>query len=418
TIRSQNPRVIFTEELILINHKIKLAIFLSLMFSSFLANALCSVVGTGINRAPVTYLGPIDPIAIYGLQFQPKGTPLSLSYISGTQLSISNGLNPETVLFRCNAADANQIFEGYYLFRADNAHLASAQIVNGITYWAIWVVGAVSPRTPVSGVDYEFFLGNGINVGNAFGNEPNWTKRMAYEVDPTNSNFIIIKGKHFSGFTNSQIRSGIAVTASNFNPVIPQQLKGFIFFRGPGVNNTMVSNGGNGEPHTIGSFFRVGLRGVSTTAINSCNVERNDANVSLGTHSQNALPSSPVNFSVTVKCDSGSTGIQYGLAPGMENISKNVTDVLLLDPNMGSTAKGVAIEILNSAQSKIPLLNLPATGGVISSVNNWQSLPIPASGGPTSSVDVNLSARIVPYGNEPIAPGVVRSKVTFMLNKN
>nr|WP_282551990.1 hypothetical protein [Providencia rustigianii] len=184
----------------MINHKIKLAIFLSLMFSSFLANALCSVVGTGINRAPVTYLGPIDPIAIYGLQFQPKGTPLSLSYMSGTQLSISNGLNPETVLFRCNAADANQIFEGYYLFRADNAHLASAQIVNGITYWAIWVVGAVSPRTPVSGVDYEFFLGNGINVGNAFGNEPNWTKKNGIWGWPNEFQLYYNKRKTFFWF--------------------------------------------------------------------------------------------------------------------------------------------------------------------------------------------------------------------------
>lgn len=388
------------------------------MSSSFLANAQCSVVGSGIEHNNIVFIGPTEPMSIYGLQFQPKGTQLSLNYMSGAQMSVANGLNPETVLFRCNAADANQIYESYYVYRADNAHLNPAQIINGITYWAIWVVGSAPTRIPVSGVDYEFFLGNGINIGTAFANQPNWTKRMAYEVDPTNSGFIIIKGKHFSGVTNSQVRSGVAVTASDFNPVIPPYVKGYVFLRGPGVNSDMAWNEGNSVPHAFGSYFRIGIRGVSTTVINSCYVERNDANVSLGSHSQNALPSPPVNFSVTVKCDSGSTGIQYGLAPGMENVSKNVTDVLLLDPNMGSTAKGVAIEILNSTKSKISLLNLPATGGVISSVNNWQSLPIPASGGPTSSVNVNLSARIVPYGNESITPGVVRSKVTFMLNKN
>lgn len=398
----------------IINNTIKLTIYATLLLSSFLANATCSIV-TQIPGLPAVQVGALNPITISGLQFQPSGTTLSLDYISGAQMSELHGINPETVLFRCAAADASQIFEGFYMFRAFSENLTPAQTINGSPYWPMWI--ASGTNAPISGVNYEFFLGNGINASTAFGNQPNWSKRIDYDIDPNNSNFILIKGKHFSGVTNHQVRSNIAVTASGFNPEIPSAVRAFVFFRGPGINDTMASNGGNGTPNTNGSFYRIGLHGVSTSTINSCGLERNDSNVALGTHSSNALPSSPVNFSVTVKCTTGATGVYYGFAPGIENISNNVTDVLLLDPNLGATAKGVAIEISDSNNGKIPLLNI-ASGGVISSSNNWKPLSIPSSGGPTSSLDVNFSARIVQYGSEPVTPGIVRSKATFMLNQH
>ncbi|HGF6561722.1 fimbrial protein [Providencia sp. PROV188] len=397
----------------LINEKVKLIMCASLMFTSFLANAICSIV-TPLNTGGFIQIGTSNPITISGLQFQPAGTQLSQDYISGAQMAEVYGITAETVIFRCALSDASQIFEGYYVFRAYDEHLTPAQTIGGIPYWAMWITGA--NNTPISGVNFEFFLGNGVSAGTAFNNQPNRTKRIGYDIDPKNSNYILIKGKHFSGVTNRQVRSNVAVTASGFNPVIPPYVRGFVYFKGPGINEQIAGNLGFGAPEVF-SFFTVGLRGTSTTAVNSCYIEKNDTNVQLGSHSANALPSTPVNFSVTVKCDAGSTGIYYGFAPGIENISKNVTDVLLLDSNMGSTAKGVAIEILNSNNTKIPLLNLAATGGVISNTNNWQSLSIPSSGA-ASSVNVAFSARIVRYGSEAVVPGIVRSKATFMLNKH
>ncbi|WBA56464.1 fimbrial protein [Providencia sp. 21OH12SH02B-Prov] len=400
-----------------INRKYKVALLSSLMSTPFVANAICTM-ETYIRPNPAIHVGTSDPVSIYGLQFQPAGTTLATSYISAAQMAATHGLSPEQVLFRCAAADATRIFEGYYMFRAYYSNLTPAQNINGIPYWLISVVYANNTYTATSGVDYEFFLGNGISATTAFPNQPNWSKRIGYDVDPANPNFILVKAKHFSGVTNHQIRSKVPITANGFDATIPNESRAFVFFKGPGINDTMVSNGGNGAPHTPGSFFNIGQNAASTTAVNSCTVERNTSNVNLGSHAGNSLPSTPVNFSVTVKCDTGAANIRYGFAPGMENINQNITDVLLLDPNIGSTAKGVAIEILDANTNRVPLLSLSANGGQISNNNNWKPLPIPPSGTSTSTVDVNFSARIVKHGSEEITPGIVRSKATFMLNQN
>lgn len=190
------------------------------MVPALAANAACTVV-KAIVPEPAIQVGATNPIVISGLRFQPAGTSLATNYVSAAQMAAQKGLSPDDVLFRCAAADASQIYEGTYMFRAYSSNLTPAQTINGIPYWPSWVVYTNNVYTPV-----------------------------------------------------------------------------------------------------------------------------------------------------------------------------------------------------DSNNNKIPLLNLASNGGVISNNNNWKALQVPSSGGATSTININFSARIVPYGSEMITPDTVRTQATFMLNKN
>ncbi|WP_454210129.1 fimbrial protein [Providencia sp. Marseille-Q8014] len=380
--------------------RIFLLIGITLLFFTGLANAACVRMNGGISGGPIILGSKVD-LYIYGLEFQPAGTQLYIESFSNANMASLMGKTLETIVFQCDITDADNIFEMYYLPSGaiDNGNYLF--IANGIKYWAV--------RAPE--LSFQMFLGMNKSVDNQYDNRVS-RRKIGYEVDPVNSNKINIKMKHFSGVTLEQARSTAAANSNSYTSIAGFD-RGAIGFSGPGIN---AAQGNAGFP-SAGSYLPIRMRPVGARVVSTCGLSAVQSTVNLGRHSAADIPSIPVPFSFTLKCQRGAR-ISYGFAPEEENRVKNETNYLLLDPNLGSTATGIAIEILTSSGVRNNLLNLGVVGGQIPATNNWTRVPIPTTGAATHEVQLNFLARFVPYGGVPITPGRANSKMTIMLNAN
>ncbi|EOE0522684.1 TPA: fimbrial protein [Providencia stuartii] len=372
-----------------------------ILFFAGTANSTCIIQNGGIPGTQVSIGSKVD-VSIYGLQFQPAGTRIAFDSITSTQMASLMGAPPDRVVFKCDIADASSIFEIYYLPKTyifDNA--APAFTYDNIKYWG----------TNIQGMAFELFLGMNRDASYQFDNVVN-AKPMAYDIDPDNPQKINIKLKHFSGLSIEQVRSQQNVSGNSLGTVGVVN-RGVVGFKGPGINNTINNNY---EPAGY-TFFKIRQRPVGGRQVTTCGLKSSTSTVYLGSHSSNDIPSTPTPFSFTLECQKGAK-ISYGFAPGEENRAMNEVDYLLLDPNLGSTAKGVAIEILNSSGQRNKLLRLGAIDSPIPTANNWTSVSVPTTGAATHELLLNFTARYVRYGNEPIKPGKANSKMTITLNTN
>ncbi|MEQ4693501.1 MULTISPECIES: fimbrial protein [Providencia] len=375
--------------------KLNIKVILStIIVFPILAEAACITTNGGLPGNTIR-VGSKTDISIYKIEYQPEGTRLALDYISPADISAQTGIPVERVLFQCDLADKDSIYEMYYMPPGGLDNGTPFATLNGIRYW----------KTNMRGLMFNFFIGNGVDKDTQFNNSSQ-RKKIGYDVDPNNSQRIQIKLKHFSGISNEQVRSNETVTANAYLPAIGLANRGVIGFSGPGIN-TGATMGGN--------YLNIAQRIVNGRVINSCGIQQITSTVNLGSHSVNSLPSAPVNFNVTLECQRGATRVRYGFVPSEANRASNEQNYLLLDPSMGSTAKGVAIQISTAGGTAVRLLNLGAAGGGIPVTNNWTNVPVQTGTG-TQVISLDFNAKYVRYPTEPIAPGRANSKAIFMID--
>lgn len=374
-----------------------------LIFISELSYAACTQVNyfSGLVRG-----GAKTDVNIYDIKYQPEGTILGYDFVSPQEMSSQLGIPIDKILFRCDLADKDKIYQLYYLpigYGGDNYNPFGT--VDGIDYWT----------TNLAGLMFNFFIGNGASSNTQFysnytGNNSNNIRRevIGYDIDPDNNQKIVIKLKHYSGFTTKQVRSNQAIGTSYVGP-IGAAFRGQIIFSGPGINE-------NGTVTNAYAAIPLAMRVIYGRLNNACGISRVTPTVNLGIHSVNSLPSPLTTFSVDIECQRGSTKVKYGFLPSEENRNTNEQDYLLLDPSSGATAKGVAIEIINSSGTRVKVLSLGALGSPIPAGNNW--IPVSVLGGSgLQIINLNFSARYVKYPNiGTITPGNANSKATFLID--
>lgn len=367
-----------------------------IMLMPILAEANCVIApGGGLNGATVR-VGTKTDISIYKIEYQPEGTRLGFEYVSPADISAQLNIPLDRVLFQCDLADKDSIYEMYYMppGTLDNG-TPFATLGSGIRYW----------KTNMTGLMFNFFIGNGASKDTQFNNSA-LRNKIGYDIDPNNSQKIQIKLKHFSGISNEQVRSNQTVTANAYLNAIGVINRGVIGFSGPGINTGSVMGG---------SYLNIAHRVVNGRVINSCGISQITSTVNLGSHSVNDLPSTPTNFNVTLECQRGATKVKYGFVPSEANRATNEQNLLLLDPSMGSTAKGVAIQISTASGTPVKLLNLGPAGGGIPVSNNWTNVPV-MSGTGTQFISLDFNAKYVRYPTEAINPGKANSKAIFMID--
>lgn len=382
-------------------------LFFIFFYFSKLASAACVSQNGGLPSVREIILGSRVDLGVYSLTFQPAGTPLYIESFSNAQMASLLGRTLETTVFQCDIGDENNIFELYYLpLNAANGVDNQNPMYNagGIEYWAV--------QAP--SLSFQIYLGMSKSVSEQYHNTIN-KKPIGYDIDPVNSNKINIKLKHFSGVSLEQARSNNVVTANGYNPPIAGFSRGIIGFSGPNINATPT----NRTFPPAGTYLPIRMRGVGARIIATCGILSAQNTVYLGqvpATSVTSMSMTPIPFSFTLQCGAN-VPIKYGFAPGEENRAANETNYLLLNPSLGSTAKGVAIEILTEAGNRNQLLNLGAIGGSIPAVNSWTTVNT-AGGTQTVNIPLKFFARYVPYGGVPITAGKANSQMTIMLNAN
>lgn len=375
----------------------------ALFFVSGVSSAACVAQNGGLPVREIN-LGSSTNLTVYKLEFQQAGTQLFIESFTNAQIANLLGRTLETTIYQCDLADADKIYEIYNL--PSNAVLVAPGnmypmfMSDNINYWAV----------QAQSLSFQMFIGMGKSVATQFNNKV-IKKPISYEIDSINKNKINIKIKHFSGVTLIQARSNVDVT-TNSGVSIAGYRRGYIGFSGPNINTSLNDSNFPGS-----NYLPIALRQIRGNVVATCGLQYVDNSVNLGRIAPaDVATMTPVPFSFTLKCQRGAS-IKYGFSPGQENLAANQTDFLLLDPNLGSTAKGVAIEILNSTNGRHKLLNAGDIGGGGSTSNNWVSVN---TSGTTTTVErtLNFSARYVPYGGVPITPGKANSKMTIMLNTN
>lgn len=376
---------------------------LVLFFISGISNAACVAQNGGLPVREIT-LGSSNNLTVYKLEFQQAGTQLFMETFTNSQIASLLGRTLETTIYQCDLADADKIYEIYNLpynaVPVAPGNMYPMFMSDDINYWAV--------QAP--SLSFQMFIGMGKSASTQFNNQV-IKKTIAYEVDTNNANKINIKIKHFSGVTLVQARSNVDV-AANSGLSIAGFRRGYIGFSGPNINTSLNNTSFPGS-----NYLPIALRQIRGNVVATCGLQYVNNTVNLGRVAPaDVATMTPVPFSFTLKCQQNAS-IKYGFAPGQENLAANQTDFLLLDPNLGSTAKGVAIEILNSTNGRHKLLNSGDISNSGGASNNWVSVN---TSGSTSTVErtLNFSARYVPYGGVPITPGKANSKMTIMLNTN
>ncbi|WP_338726331.1 fimbrial protein [Shewanella baltica] len=154
--------------------------------------------------------------------FQPNGTLLGSSIVPFTTYGQEGGYDPEQVLFRCDTADENGLYE-IYSVNADNAF--SGQHEDGVAYgvergYATYVKNLVTRVKNNSTGQYFSKL---------------WQYRSLRGLDRDAQGRILVKAKNFSDITVELFRIGdirgyTQTTAYSYN-----QPAAYIAFGGPGL---------------------------------------------------------------------------------------------------------------------------------------------------------------------------------------
>ncbi|HBO22885.1 MULTISPECIES: fimbrial protein [unclassified Providencia] len=373
-----------------------------LFFMSELSQATCVVRNGGLpsgNSGNPVRVGSKTDLMIYREVYQPIGTLLAYEYISPSNISGQTGIPLDRVLFQCDLTDKDSIYEMYYMPPGIINNNAPRLTLAGIRYWS----------TNMTGMMFNFFIGSNTDTTTQFNNAVQRKKLTGYDIDSINPNKINITLKHFSGISINQVRSDQAVNSNAYLSQVGIVSRGVFGFSGPGLNPGTTFSAAN-------SYTNLAQRVIGGRVINACGINQVTSVVNLGQHSATSLPSTPANFSVTLECQRGATKVKYGFAPNEENRVNNEQNYLLLDPDLGSTAKGVAIEILNSVGGRVKVLSLGTLGnGIPITNNNWIAVPVQTGSG-TQIITLNFSARYVKYPPEIIKPGKANSKAIFMID--
>ncbi|WP_049010453.1 fimbrial protein [Citrobacter koseri] len=375
-----------------------------IVMGGWLLSPLCYATCSQVTGASDVRVGRTSTIQIQDLAFQPAGSIISDITKPITSIASDIGRNLETIYYRCDLADANQIYEIFYR--------PTSWYNTGSTYGKIYN-GFFGTNMP--GLGFQFYL---TTTGQPFELEVQ-SRPIGYEVDPVNASKIVIKLKHFSGIRNLQIRTDQAVQPG-VSSSIGAINRAVVAFRGPGINASYTDGSTfSGAPgFVVMTLYQVA---VSAVGIKSCGVQSVPASVGLGSHKPSELPTSQVSFSVILSCQQGSTNVRYGFDPGMNNSINNPNKTnYLLPTNYGTSgvAGGVAVQIYDNTGKLVNLLQYSGAS-IITTGTGWYSLSVPGGSG-ISTIPLSFSARYVSFTGSAagVTPGKANAIVVFMINQS
>ncbi|PHZ30747.1 fimbrial protein [Yersinia mollaretii] len=242
--------------------------------------------------------------------FQPDGTLLAAATSNFTTFALNTGYDPERVLFRCAAADVDQLFE-MYATNGDNDYSGKyedgAIAGNVPSGFATLVSNVVIRLTNLSTGEYYSRL---------------WKGRRLTDLDKDSTGRILVKAKNFSNlytelFRIDYVRPGTYNLASYTYAYT--QPNAYIAFKGPGINGPVegtdsLSNwpGWYGTwPASIGLYNYVTFRRTTICAVTNFTPTVVLPRISVA--ELNTGHTSSADFNVDFQCQ---TGVNSGVTTG------------------------------------------------------------------------------------------------------
>ncbi|CNE45478.1 putative fimbrial usher protein StbD [Yersinia nurmii] len=363
--------------------------------------------------------------------FQPDGTLLAAATSNFTTFALNTGYDPERVLFRCDAADVDQIFE-MYATNGDNDYAGKNEdgtIAGNVpSGFATYVRNVVIRITNLSTGEYYSRL---------------WKGRRLTDLDTDSSGRILVKAKNFSNIYTELFRIDYARSGTNNSASYTYaytQPNAYIAFKGPGINGPIegtdsVSNwpGWYGTwPASIGLYNYVTFRRTTICAVTNFTPTVILPRISVA--ELNSGGTSSAEFNVDFQCQTGITsGVTSGavamgfLVPaanaaqaqalGLMNGSGGISHLVSDNYGASGTASGVGIRIYRN-NNPINLLSKNVTltgnsGGWYGIFDGAQQTTGSVTGG--NSYTENFRAELGKISGQTVTPGAVNAHAQVVI---
>lgn len=262
---------------------------------------------TDVNNGSLGLPGIVDLSTHSG--FQPDGTLLAAATSDFTAFALNVGFDPDRVFFRCDAADANQLFE-MYATNGDSTYGGKNEdgtIAGNVPYgFATYVNNVVIRFTNLSTGEYYSRL---------------WKGRRLTGLDTDSSGRLLVKAKNFSNVYTELFRIDYARggNSSASYAYLWTQPNAYIAFKGPGISGP--TEGADSVSHwpgwhhtwpaSLGLYKHVTFRRTAICAVTNFTPTVVLPRISVA-ELNNGLTSS-ADFSVDFQCQ---TGINSGVTSG------------------------------------------------------------------------------------------------------
>ncbi|WP_235801371.1 fimbrial usher protein StbD [Yersinia pekkanenii] len=363
--------------------------------------------------------------------FQPDGTLLAAATSDFTTFAMNNGYNPEQVLFRCAAADVDQLFE-MYATNGDNAfsgHNEDGAIGGNVpSGYATYVSNVVIRHTNLSTGEYYSRF---------------WKGRRLTDLDKDSTGRILVKAKNFSNLYTELFRIDYARAGTNNTPSYLYkytQPSAYIAFRGPGLSGPVEGTDSNSLfpgwyanwPASIGLYNYVTFRRTTICAVTNFTPTVVLPGISVA--ELNTGHTSSADFSIDFQCQTGITsGVTSGtvamgfLVPaanvakaqalGLINGSGGISHLVSDNYGAAGMASGVGIRIYRN-NSPIYLLSKNVTqtgnnGGWYGIFQGAQQMTGSVTGG--NSYTENFRAELSKISGQTVTPGAVNAHAQVVI---
>lgn len=350
---------------------------------SFSASATCyKITATNTNSSSNTYTEPGKGTAanwtgttdsggsigslptvvnINNSAFQPDGTLIGtgIAPLTGAQ-----SYNPDQILFRCQASDANNLYE-YYATNGDSTYAGRTEV--GTPYG---IPNAYQSYVP----------GMAIRVTNTLTGEyfsRYWKARQLTDLDKDSQGWILVKAKNFSDakielFRLSASPGGWGATATGVYP--SSQPSAYIAFKGGGISSALSVGADSGTvydgwyaswPGAVNMYNRLYIRRSASCMVNNVTPVVMFPLMTVGQLKSGVTSQKPI--SISFSCQTGSPA-NSGLTPVASGVSAN------------QTAMGILVNAANAATAQS--LGLATSGGGITYLvsDNYGTDPAVAQG--------------------------------------
>lgn len=372
-----------------------------------------------------------------GTTFQPAGTLLASSVGSFLSSASNVTYSPNQILFRCAVADASSLYE-MYATNGDSAYagMYASSEVDG-AYYDVAKNVAVRMTNLATGEFYSRYW-----KSRQFTSD-NWYSDGTYLYIPASAFSNVL----YEMFKISSTRY-YASAANRYNDVWTQP-RGYIAFKGPGLDTNSLKDGQDSAAYWYGFYANwpaawSTYKNVTYVRGALCEVKNYPSVVTLPTISVGELSeanSSQAPFSVTLQCESAANASTSASTSSSANVSMgflvNQANAVmkanqlglttsgggltwLLDNQYGSSgvASGVGIKIYNShgaAINLLPDLNSMGTGNA----RGWYAYTDLTS--LTSSDTSNLysgdfTASLEALSGQTITPGTVNAQLQVVVS--
>ncbi|OWF76621.1 fimbrial protein [Yersinia rohdei] len=363
--------------------------------------------------------------------FQPDGTLLAAATSNFTTFALNTGYDPERVLFRCAAADVDQLYE-MYATNGDNDFAGKNED------------GAIAGNVPSGFATYVrnvvIRLTN-LSTGEYYARQ--WKGRRLTDLDTDSTGRILVKAKNFSNLYTELFRVDYARASTNNAASYAYgytQPNAYIAFKGPGINGPVEGSdsltnwpGWYGSwPASIGLYNFVTFRRTTICAVTNFTPTVILPRISVA--ELNNGHSSSAEFSVDFQCQTGiNSGVTSGtvamgfLVPaanaakaqalGLMNGSGGISHLVSDNYGAAGIASGVGIRIYRN-NNPINLLSKNVTltgnsGGWYGIFQGAQQMTGTVAGG--NSYTENFRAELSKISGQTVTAGAVNAHAQVVI---